>query len=62
MNKLINEQEQVRYVIKVNGQTVSVPFATRPLAEAHLGNLPQDQQIIAEIVPVTEDNKQILFG
>ena len=62
MNKLINEQEQVRYVIKVNGVTVSVPFATKPLAEAHIGNLPPEQQVIAEIVPMTESGKQILFG
>lgn len=62
MQHLINEQEQVRYVIEVNGQTVSVPFATKMLAEQHLGNLPQDQQIIAKIVPITESGKQILFG
>ncbi len=62
MNKLINEQEQVRYVIKINGQTVSVPFASKMLAEQHIGNLPQDQQLLAEIVPVTDNGKQILFG
>lgn len=61
-NKLINEQKQVRYVIKVKGQNVSVPFATKMLAEQHLGNLPQEQQTIAEIVIVTEDGKQILLG
>lgn len=62
MQNLINEQEQIRYVIKVNGQTVSVPFATKMLAEQHLGNLPQEQQVVAEIVIVTEEGKQVLFG
>lgn len=62
MNKLINEQEQVKYVIKVNGKVVSIPFTSKMLAEQHINNLPQDQQIIAEVVPVTEDGRQILFG
>ena len=62
MDNLINEQEQVKYVIVVNGKRVSVPFATRMLAEQHLGNLPPDQQTLAEIVTVTEDGRQVLLG
>lgn len=59
---LMGETEQPKYVIKVNGRTVSVPFPSKFLAEQHLGNLPKDQQAIAEIVPVTAGGQEILFG
>lgn len=62
MNNLINETEQVRYVIMVNGQTVSIPFTSKMLAEQHIGNLPQDQQSIARVVTITENGQQILLG
>lgn len=61
MNKLINEQEQLKYAIKINGKVVSILFTSKMLAEQHLNNLPQEQQMIAEVVPVTKDGRQILF-
>lgn len=62
MNKMIEETEQLRFVIMVAGKTVSIPFITEQAAVQHIANLPQDQQTIAEVVPVTSDNKQLLLG
>lgn len=59
---LMGENEQPKYVIKINGRIVSVPFPSKALAEQHLGNLPKDQQIIAEVVPVTKSGQEMLFG
>lgn len=58
----IENVDKLRYVIMVNGKRVSVPFLTETAAIQHLGNLPQDQQSIAEVVPITKDDKQLLLG
>lgn len=52
----------VQYVIKVNGIPVSAPFGDKMLAEMARNNLPEEQRMIAEVVPVTSDGKQILLG
>ena len=62
MNTMIENQEKLRYVIMVNGNRISVPFLTEQAAVQHLSHLPQDQQILAEIVPITQDDKQLLLG
>ena len=62
MDRMLSEVEETKYVIKVRGQVVSVPFNTRSVAEQNIGNLPMDQQMIAEVVAVTSDGKEILFG
>lgn len=62
MSRILSEVEQIKYIIKVNGQVVSIPFNTRQLAELNIGNLPQHQQVIAEIVEVTPEGKELLFG
>lgn len=61
-NILMGETEQVKYVVKVNGRIVSVPFTSRHLAEGHISHLPESQQGIAEIVPVTDKGREILLG
>lgn len=58
----ISEVQQIKYVIKVHGKVVSVPFTTHQLAEAQIPNLAVDVQPFAEIVPITAEGKEILFG
>lgn len=61
-NTMLHEVEDTKYVVKVNGRVVSVPFASRTLAEQAIANLPKDQQMIAEIAPVTSGGQEILLG
>lgn len=62
MSQMLHEVEEAKYVIKANGVIVSIPFNSKILAEQHIENLPQDLRSIAEVVPVTPDGKEILFG
>ena len=57
----IKEDEQIHYVVKVNGVAISSP-TTRSLAEQQKLNLPTESQALAEIIPVTSEGKQVLFG
>ena len=59
---MIENQDKLRYVIMINGNRISVPFLTEQAAVQHLAHLPQDQQTIAEVVPITPDDKQLLLG
>ena len=58
----INESDKVYYVVKVNGQCVSMKHSNKILAEQELLNLPEDQKAQAEIVPVTATGDRILLG
>ena len=62
MNQMLHEVDEVKYVVKVNGQTVSIPFSSIMLAEQHISSLPVDQQPIAEVIPVTNSGQQLLLG
>ncbi len=63
MNNLITDSMDVVYfVVKVNGREVTTKFNDRMMAEMAIGNLPEDQKMIAEVVPVTTDGKQVLLG
>lgn len=62
MEQMLHEVEEPKYVIKVKGQIVSIPYSSRELATQFIGNLPQDQQLIAEVVAVTHQGQEILFG
>jgi len=62
MNRMIEDTEKLRFVIMVKGQRVSIPFLSEQAAVQQIANLPQDQQMIAEVVPITPDNKQLLLG
>ena len=57
-----NSTEPMKYVIKVRGQIVSIPFASRPLAESHIQKLPMSDQPIAEIVLIDCNGKELLLG
>ncbi len=49
------------YVLKVNGAAVTPP-TTRALVEQKKSELPAQSQALAEVVRVTADGKEILFG
>ena len=59
---MINEVEQQKYVVKVNGAIVSPMYATPALAEDAIKILNDEHQAIAEVVAVTADGKEVLFG
>ena len=59
--KMIKETQQTKYVVKVRGVAVSAPQPSQQLAEAVLSALPPDQRLMATIVPVTTDGKEMLF-
>ncbi len=59
---MLTEVAVSRYVVKVRGITICAPQPSYSLAEGVVAMLPPDQQPFAEIVIVTEDNKQLLLG
>jgi hypothetical protein len=59
---MINENNnEMKFVIKVNGQVRTKPLL-RTLAETALQNLPEDERVVAEIVPVTSSGQELLLG
>ncbi len=61
MDHIREEVDTVQYVVKVNGVAVTQP-TTKELAEQQKLNMPEESRQLAEVVPVTGDGKQILFG
>lgn len=63
MSSLLTDtaNEEVKYVVKVNGVVRTAPLR-KVLAEATIATLPVDEQPLAELVPVTSDGQEILFG
>lgn len=58
---MLNEnQQEIKYVVKVNGKirTAALP---KTLAEAAVQNLPESEQGIAQIVPVTDKGQELLL-
>lgn len=63
MEQLLNDEvNTVQYVLKVNGIPVSGNFNDKTACEMAKINLPEEQRMIAEVVLVTTDGKQVLFG
>jgi hypothetical protein len=63
MDQLLNDEvNTVEYVLKINGVEVSGKFADKMACEMAKINLPEEQRMLAEVVPVTADGKQVLFG
>ena len=62
MNQMLQEVDEVKFVVKVNGVVVSVPFTSRMIAEQHISSLPVEQQPLAEVVTVTASGQQVLLG
>lgn len=61
-NMIMDNTDAVYYVLKVNGVVVSGRFGQAMMAEMAKNNLPEEQRMLAEVVPVTEDGKQVLLG
>ena len=59
---MLNENDtELKYVIKVNGQVRTAPLL-KQLAETALQNLPENEREIAQLVPVTDSGKELLLG
>ena len=59
---LANDENQVFYVIKVNGVVVSAQFTDRAVAESQRATMPPEAQASSIVEAVTHDGKQVLFG
>lgn len=59
---MLTETEPSKYQVIINGVPFGSPQPTRHLAESLLNNLTVDQRALAEIRPVTQDGRQVLFG
>lgn len=59
---MIENNEQVFYAVSVNGNICSPKYSTPAGAESQIALLSEAHQSIAEVVPVTADGKQLLFG
>jgi hypothetical protein len=57
-------ENETRYAVKVNGKVVTQPFTTQTLSEHALLSmyLSEDQRLLAQVVPVTPDGREILLG
>ena len=53
---------EVKYAVKVNGMIVSPPVSSPQQASEKIKLLSEAHQMIAEVVRVTADGKEILFG
>ncbi len=65
MNKndnMIENTEQVYYAVSINGNICSPKYVTPEGAQDQIQLLSESDQAIAEVVSVTADGKQILFG
>jgi len=61
-NMITDTESNVKYkIVSKDGTQLSVE-GSKPLAEMYVNNLPQDLREGCNIIPVTEDNKQVLFG
>lgn len=56
----MNLTETQQYAVMIDGKIIFK--ASQAIAENYKANLPENQRTRAAIVPVTGDNKQILFG
>lgn len=59
---MLTEVNSTLYAVVVQGRTIATNIPSRGLAEATIFQLPADQRAVAEIVPVTQEGKTILFG
>ena len=62
METLTNSDNVTYYAVMVNGQIVGPKVLTPQAAEAQMMLLDEAHRSIAEVVPITENGQQILFG
>lgn len=61
-NTVLTDGTVMYYALKVNGKIVSSAVPAAHLLESYRAKLPQDQQLIAEIVTVTPNGQELLLG
>jgi len=61
MSEILKEEE-LKYVVRVNGAVVSPMYGSVRLAEDAIRLLTVEHQSIAEVVPVTIHGQEILLG
>lgn len=61
-NEILNDNTVIYYVVRVNGQNMTVPFNSMQMAEMERTKLAPDLQALAEVVPVTAEGKELLLG
>lgn len=61
MNKLINETQQLRYRVVLDGKILH-ESVNQNLASNFVSTLTIEQQQKAQIVPITENGHQVLLG
>jgi len=61
-NQILNDNTVIYYVVRVNGQNMTIPFNSMQLAETEKMKLAPELQAIAEVVPVTAEGKELLLG
>ena len=61
-NEIIENGDVVYYAVRVNGTIVGPKHSSPLLAEAAITHLNEEQQSVAEVVPVTADGKELLLG
>lgn len=59
---MIEDNDQVYYAVSVKGSISSLKYTTQQGAQDQIQLLSESDQAVAEVVPVTYDGKQILFG
>jgi hypothetical protein len=58
---MLNENNQeLKYVVKVNGKVRTAPLL-KNLAEAAIQNLPENERALAELVAVTNTGQELLL-
>lgn len=63
MNNMITDSgDVVYYVVRVNGVEVSKRFNARMMAEMAMHDLPAEQNVSAEVVPITTNGDELLLG
>lgn len=59
---MLTEIDNVQYKVQVRGMSMGT-YPSRSLAEAAIFNLPADQRVLAEVVPVQQGTgKALLLG
>lgn len=59
---MITEVAPTLWAVRVNGVVVVSNLPSQRLAENAVLNLPAAQRQIAEVIPMTSDGRQVLFG
>jgi len=60
-NMITDSMDVVYYVIKVNGVEISSRFNDKMVAEMAKNNLPEEQRMLAEVLPVTANGDQVFL-